>query len=78
MTELGGRLRDVGSIDEAVEFLLQHWPDQRSRKFNTARQACLDALEGKQTVEAARTAFIVAAKEAGIYVKEKTHSSRDT
>jgi hypothetical protein len=35
-------------------------------------------LEGKQTVEAARTAFIVAAKEAGIYVKEKTHSSRDT
>lgn len=77
MSELGGRLQNVGSIEEAMEFLLQHWPDKRSRKFNTARQACLDALEGKQTVEAARAAFIAAATEAGIYVKERTPSSRD-
>ena len=71
-TPNAGRVLTVASVEDALEFLHRHWPHTKGRKFNTAERACHDALEGKQTVEAARSAFIAAAKEAGIYVKERT------
>lgn len=63
---------NVGSVDEATEFLLQHWPNEKGRKYKAARQTCLDALQGRATARHARSAFIAAAKEADIYVRERT------
>jgi hypothetical protein len=71
-TANAGRVLTVASLEDAVEFLQRHWPHNKGRKFNTAERACVDALDGKQSVEAARAAFIEAVKEAGIFVKERT------
>jgi hypothetical protein len=72
MTEPAGRILNVASVEEAAEFLLQHWPDEWGRKYQTARQTCLEALAGREATRHARSAFIAAAKEADIYVKERT------
>jgi hypothetical protein len=71
-TDHGCRMRNIGSVEEAAEFMLHNWPDKQGRKFNTARRACLDAMRGKQTAQSARMAFINAAEEVGIYVRERT------
>ena len=68
MTEQNGRLVSVASIDEAVDFLLRHWPEKKHQSFDIAHKACLDVLEGRHSAESARAAFIAAAKEANIYV----------
>ncbi|MEK1887667.1 MAG: DUF982 domain-containing protein [Phyllobacterium sp.] len=78
MTEHGAGLVTVASVDEAVDFLLQNWPSPKSSKFNAARQACLAALEGKKTAGAARSAFIRAARESGLYVRKRSPSASDT
>ncbi|MEK1850384.1 MAG: DUF982 domain-containing protein [Phyllobacterium sp.] len=73
MTQAAGRILNVASVEEATEVLLQHWPAEgKGKKYKAARQACLDALEGRETARHARSAFIAAAKEADIYVKERT------
>ncbi|MBB3238197.1 DUF982 domain-containing protein [Phyllobacterium endophyticum] len=63
-----GELCNVSSVAEASEILLRNWPVQRGKELSRARRACLDAIEGKGSVEEARTAFVAAAKEAGILV----------
>ncbi|WP_376772247.1 DUF982 domain-containing protein [Phyllobacterium trifolii] len=60
---------NTGSVDEATDFLLQHWPDETERKYKAARRTCLDAL---QRHHAACEAGMAAAKEADIYVGERT------
>jgi hypothetical protein len=72
MTGPAGQMLNIASVEEATEFLLQNWPDEKGRKYKAARQACLDALEGRDTARHARSGFIAAAKEAGIYVRERT------
>lgn len=67
-----GELRKITSVTQAAAFLLSEWPGQRGRLHGLARHACLEALEGTITGEMARTAFINAAKEAGIYVRART------
>jgi hypothetical protein len=63
-----GELRNVSSVTEAAEVLMMQWPRHKGKALAAARQACLDALEGKETVENARAAFIAAAGEARILV----------
>lgn len=63
-----GELRNVSSVTEAAEVLMMQWPRHKGKALAAARQACLDALEGKETVENARAAFIAAAEEARILV----------
>lgn len=63
-----GELRNVSSVAEAAEILRQNWPADRGKELSRARRACLDAMEGTGSVEEARTAFVAAAKEAGILV----------
>ncbi len=63
-----GELRNVSSVAEASEILRQNWPVQRGKELSRARRACLDAMEGTGSVEEARTAFVAAAKEAGVLV----------
>ena len=72
MTVHVGKMRNISSVDEAADFLLEDWPAIHSRKLTAARHACLDARHRKITCTAARNAFIDAAKEADIYVGQQT------
>jgi hypothetical protein len=47
LAQSGGQMLNIGSVDEATEFLLQHWPNEKGRKYKAARQTCLDALQGR-------------------------------
>jgi hypothetical protein len=67
-----GQIRKITSVTQAAAFLLSEWPGNRGRLHGLARQACLEALDGTITGEMARSAFIGAAKEAGIFVRERT------
>jgi hypothetical protein len=66
-----GRVCNVSSVEEAAEYLMMYWPIKTGPKLAAARQACLDALAGTIMCTAAREAFIEAAKEAGIYVRQQ-------
>ncbi|WP_436120190.1 DUF982 domain-containing protein [Phyllobacterium sp. LjRoot231] len=72
MTQPGGQILNVASVEEATEFLMQHWPEEKGRKYKAARQICVEALDGRVTPRHARSAFVAAAKEADIYVRERT------
>lgn len=65
--EKAGELRNVSSVAEAAEVLMQ-WPHQRGKAWAVARRVCRGAMAGKDSVEAARSAFVTAAKEANILV----------
>ena len=69
-TAHGGRMQNIASVEEATEFLTQHWPDEKGRKFRSARQICLDAMAGRETARHARSAFVAAAKEKLISTSE--------
>jgi hypothetical protein len=70
-TNLPGRLRRIGSAKEAAEYLLRGWPELgRGKRFLTALEAFRNAVTGEGQVEPARKAFIAAAKEVGIFVRE--------
>lgn len=71
MTVHIGSMRNIASVDEAAEFLLEDWPVKHSSKLTAARQACLDARHRKITCTEARDAFIEAAREADIYIGQK-------
>ncbi|AVA25878.1 DUF982 domain-containing protein [Rhizobium sp. LEGMi198b] len=58
--------RRVNSVQDATETLLEHWPIEDGEEYVTAVRICLDAMMGVVCVEAAREAFIKAAKEAGV------------
>jgi len=62
---------NVTSVREAAEFLIGNdWPKHgRGEAYITAMQVCYSALVTTGDVEAARTAFIEAAKVAGIFVQ---------
>jgi Protein of unknown function (DUF982) len=60
--------RKVASSWEAIE-CMQQWPDRaRGRSWRAAYRACRDALDGWRTAGEARTAFVKAARTAGLLV----------
>lgn len=63
-----GNTKNIASVGEAALWLIEHWSQKGSDKFEAAKRACLDALDGKITCTDCREAFIEAAKEAGIYI----------
>ena len=66
-----GRLRAVNSVRGAAQMLVADWPaEKRGNAYRNACEATYQALSGKGDVEAARQAFIFAAKAAGIFVRE--------
>jgi hypothetical protein len=66
-----GPLRAVGSVREAAECLVDDWPTEgRGRAYHIACIICHRTLAGDIAAEAARRAFIAAAKEAGVFVRE--------
>lgn len=67
---------NIASVEEASAFLAEGWPVQDGPKFRAANLACLGGLGGSVSSDDVRSAFIGAAKEAGIYVWETTGESR--
>jgi Protein of unknown function (DUF982) len=65
-----GSLRNVGSVLEAAETLLDKWPKGRGPKHREALRACHACLSGEIPTESARAAFIEAAIEVGILIGE--------
>ena len=65
-----GRLRRITSVSQAAEAMVE-WPDKarRGRAYKLAAKACYDALASTGTASKARRAFVVAAKEAGVFVR---------
>lgn len=70
-----GKYRVVTSTEDAAYSLLNRWPDVGdSPAFERAKAACLAALEdveNKTKAAKARQAFIDAANEADIYIRDK-------
>lgn len=64
-----GAYRTVRSTEDAARCLLAHWPRGKGRAYVAAQQACLAALEGRTPPEAARAAFIRAARAARIHIR---------
>ena len=66
-----GQHRTIASTQEAARVLINDWPIQKGRQLKAARKACLAVLEGKKPPSEARNAFIAAAVEADVFVREK-------
>lgn len=64
---LGGRLRPVNSAHDAIDVLFSDWPRWEGPAYFSAFDACGRAERGESTEELARSAFILAAIEAGLY-----------
>ena len=66
-----GRYVTIHSTERAALDMQEEWPKEESGEvFKAAKQALLDAREGKGSVDYARSAFIAAAQEAGIFFFE--------
>ena len=66
-----GPLRAVTSVREAAECLVDDWPTEGcGRAYKIACMICRHALAGDMAAAVARGAFIAAAKEAGVFVRE--------
>jgi hypothetical protein len=66
-----GKYREVGSVYAAVECLTLHWPVENGGAFVAALLACQEAVDGKGTAQAVRSALIVAALEAGVFIRRE-------
>jgi hypothetical protein len=60
------RFRVIASTADAAEFLLCNWPGQEDEDWYNAIRKCNSALNGTSTPNEARTAFVAAAKGAGV------------
>ena len=72
-----GQLRRIGAVREAAECLLYGWPEQKGVEHRLAVQACYYALQGEGTTRTAYWSFIVAAKDADIFVRETPMNSSE-
>jgi len=67
-TDKTGRYVTVNSTERAAEYMLQEWPgEEGGNAFTAAKQALIDAQEGRLTPAEARAAFLAAAEEARIF-----------
>lgn len=64
-----GQYRTINSASEAAHVLMGAWLIADGRALRKACDACLAALEGKETPEAACKAFIRAAEETDVFVR---------
>jgi hypothetical protein len=72
-----GLQRRIGSVREAAECLLYGWPEKKGVEHRLALQACYYALQGEGTTRTAYWSFLVAAKEADIFVRETPMNSSE-
>lgn len=66
-----GGYRTIASTEEAARALLLSWPVDEGKEYFEAQRICLAVLEGRQAPELAREAFLRAAAEAGVFVRDQ-------
>jgi hypothetical protein len=66
-----GRYLTITGTEQAADFLLHEWPGKRGSKHRAALRAALDVLEQRKAAGEARRAFLVAAKEADVFVRDQ-------
>lgn len=73
MVETGviGKFKTITNTGEAARLLLSHWPIEKGRRYARARKTCIAVLEGVKPPSEARRAFIEAADEADLYIREQ-------
>jgi hypothetical protein len=70
-TEHTGRYLTVTRTAQAASFLIERWPVQkRGPKYRSALKVMMDAMEQRKTASVARNAFVGAAKEAGVFIRQ--------
>ncbi|MEQ1407750.1 DUF982 domain-containing protein [Neorhizobium sp. Rsf11] len=65
-----GKFSTISTIREASWALIEDWPLEDGDALDKALLALEQAMKGKKSAEAARLAFIAAAHEAAIEIKE--------
>lgn len=63
-----GEYAVVASTSQAVECLLQKWPERRGPRHRDALDTCYKVLDGHRSVIDARQALVEAAEEASVLV----------
>lgn len=58
----------VSNVSDASDFLFDNWAENDSLQWTDAMNRCAWASVGKASVEAARSAFLVAVKTAGMRI----------
>ncbi|MDX8433735.1 DUF982 domain-containing protein [Mesorhizobium sp. M4B.F.Ca.ET.215.01.1.1] len=66
---VAGAIRHISSAQQAVELLAGQWRDAGSALHGSALRACRRAMSGEVPADAARDAFIGAAREAHVLVE---------
>lgn len=66
-----GGYRTITSTEEAARALLLMWPVEKGEEFFAAQRVFLDVLEGRRPAEEARAAFLRAAAEADVFVRDQ-------
>jgi hypothetical protein len=70
-----GREYIINGARDAAAILADKWPLTYGRKYQRALSACAAVVEGKLDPNLARAAFIEAAREAGVSVRQSRLSS---
>jgi len=66
-----GRFLTVTRVGQAADFLLYKWPEEKKGpRHRAALRAMMDVMQDRQAVAVAREAFVAAAKEADIFIRE--------
>lgn len=68
-TELG-KYWTVTSTAEAARALMERWPVETGAAYKAALRTCLAVMEGKVRPAEARQAFLDAAKEADVFIRQ--------
>ena len=66
-----GGYRTITSTEEAANALLFNWPVDSGDEFRAAQRVFIDVLEGKRPTGDAREAFVRAAEEAGVFIRDQ-------
>lgn len=64
----GGGLKKASTVYDLRTILLHYWPVTDGPSFVNALVACQEVLDGGKSVEKAREAFFVAAREADVVI----------
>jgi hypothetical protein len=68
---LHGNPHPIGSSVDALDTLLAQWPIADGQKYLLALEVCGEVTRGEKAENQARSAFILAAVEAGLYFEVK-------
>ncbi|MCD1266092.1 DUF982 domain-containing protein [Shinella sumterensis] len=64
-----GQYRTISSTAEAAHILLSQWPNATGKAYAEACDVCLAVLGGREPPDAARQAFLLAADEADVFIR---------